>query len=175
MSLRNPGTEPGRALSDFGCGIFTGVNSLIAAATLKTHTRSMHSFEEPDFPKLPGKLLEDLSRITPSVDGDLTYWPCAARLKDGTGLVCVYVVPELPYIRHWGVYPQQDRGKSYISVADVDALAESSRRLPARLANKLYKSGESGMGRTIFTVVFADGFPSSLRCRQRCRFYPLSR
>jgi hypothetical protein len=117
----------------------------------------MHVLEKPDFPKLPDKLQEDLSTITPSVDGDLTYWPCAARLKDGTVLVCVYVVPEFPYIRHWGVYPQHDRGKSYISLADVDALAESPRQLPARFANKLYKSGESGIGYSIFTVVFAGG------------------
>ena len=38
-----------------------------------------------------------------------------------------------------------------------EALAESPRRLPAQFANKLYKSGESGMGYTIFTVIFADG------------------
>jgi hypothetical protein len=117
----------------------------------------MRSFDEPHFPKLPGKLREDLRTITPSMDGDLTYWPCAARMKDGTVLVCVYVVPEGPYIKHWGVYPQQDRGKSYISLSDVDALAESPRRLPAHFANKLYQCGESGMGYTIFTVVFADG------------------
>ena len=117
----------------------------------------MHSREKPNFPKLPDKLREDLSAITPSVDGDLTYWPCAARLKDGTVLVCVYVVPETPYIRRWGVYPQRDREKSYISLADVDSLGESPRRVPARFANQLYKSGESGMGYTIFTVVFADG------------------
>lgn len=117
----------------------------------------MPSFTKPDFPKLPDKLREDLKAIIPSEDGDLTYWPCAARMKDGTVLVCVYVVPEGPYLKHWGIYPQQDRGKSHISIADVDALAESPRRLPARFANKLYKSGESGMGYTIFTVVFADG------------------
>jgi hypothetical protein len=29
--------------------------------------------------------------------------------------------------------------------------------LPARFANKLYNAGESGMGYTIFTVVFSDG------------------
>ena len=116
----------------------------------------MRSFDNPHFPRLPDKLREDLGRITPSMDGDLTYWPCAARMKDGTVLVCVYVVPEGPYIRHWGVYPQQDPGKSYISLSDVEALAESPRRLPAEFANKLYKSGESGMGYIIFTVVFAD-------------------
>ena len=58
------------------------------------------------------------------------------------------------------IYPQQDHGKRYISVDDVDALAESPRHLPARFANKLYENRESGMGYTIFTVVFADG------CRQ---------
>jgi hypothetical protein len=89
----------------------------------------------PDIAKLSDKLRDDLSAITPSRDGDLTYWPCAARMNDGTVLVCVYVVPEGPYIKHWGVYPQQDRGKSHISVADVDALAESQRRMPARCAN----------------------------------------
>lgn len=112
---------------------------------------------KPHVPKLPDKLREDIKAITPSEGGDLTYWPCAARMKDGTVLVCVYVVPEGPYLKHWGIYPQQDRGKSHISIADVDALADSPRRLPARFANKLYKSGESGMGYTIFTVVFADG------------------
>jgi len=111
----------------------------------------------PHIPKLPDRLREDLNAITPSTDGDLTYWPCAAHMKDGTVFTCVYVLPEGPYIRQWGVYPHQDRGKSYISVADVDALAESPTRLPAPFANKLYKSGESGMGYTIFTVVFADG------------------
>ena len=111
----------------------------------------------PDIQKLPDKLQDDLKAITPSMDGDLSYWPCAARVKDGAVLECVYVVPEGPYIRHWGIYAQQDRGKRHISIVDVDALAESQSRLPAHFANKLYKSGESGMGYTIFTVVFADG------------------
>ena len=43
----------------------------------------------------------------------------------------------------------------------MNALAESPRRLPARFANKLYASGESGMGYKIFTVVFADGYHQS--------------
>lgn len=111
----------------------------------------------PHIPRFPDKLRDDLSAIAPSRSGDLPYWPCAARMKDGTVLACVYVVPEGPYIRHWGVYPQQDNGKRYISLSDVDSLADSPQRLPAQFANKLYKSGESGMGYTIFTVVFADG------------------
>src|SRR4051812_38281125 len=101
----------------------------------------MSSFEKPQFPKLPDKLREDLSTITPSADRELTYWQCAARLKDGTVLDCVYVVHKVPYIKLWGVYPQQDREKSYISVPDVDGLADSPTRLPARFANELYRSG----------------------------------
>jgi hypothetical protein len=78
-------------------------------------------------------------------------------MRDGAVLTCVYVVAEGPYIRNWGIYPQQDRGKSYISIGDVAALAESPIRLPAQFANRLYDAGESGMGYTIFTVIFADG------------------
>jgi hypothetical protein len=128
----------------------------------------------PHIPNLPDKLRDDLSAITPSRSGDLTYWPCAARMKDGTALVSVYVVPEGPYIKHWGIYPTQDRGKSHISVADVDALAESPRRLPAQFANKLYENGESGMGYTIFTVVFADGSRQAYSCGNAVDFvrYP---
>jgi hypothetical protein len=117
----------------------------------------MHSPDKMSFPKLPDNLREDLRAIAPSGDGDLLYFPCAARMRDGTVLACVYVVPEGPYIKHWRVYPQQDRGKSYISLSDVGAFAESPRRLPAKFANRLYQSGESGMGYTIFTVVFSDG------------------
>src|SRR5713101_2415096 len=117
----------------------------------------MTSLDRPPSPRLPDKLRQDLDSIPSSHDGDLTYWPCAARLKDGTVLVCVYVVAEDPYIKHWGIYPEQDHHKSYIYVSDVDAFAESPRRLPAQFANKLYANGESGMGYTIFTVVFSDG------------------
>jgi hypothetical protein len=108
-------------------------------------------------PKLPERLKHNLNALTPSRDRDLTYWPCAARLKTGTVLSCVYVVAERPYLKYWGVYPEQDPGKSCVSIADVDALEESPCRLPARFANKLYKSGESGMGYVIFTVVFTNG------------------
>ena len=78
-------------------------------------------------------------------------------MRDGTVFQCVYVVPEGPYIKVWGIYPQHDPGKSYISVSDVEAFAASPSRLPAQFANKLYENGESGMGYTIFTVVFSDG------------------
>ena len=117
----------------------------------------MKSPDRPPSPKLPDKLRKDLDTIPPSHDGDLNYWPCAAHLKNGTVLTCVYVVAESSYIKVWGVYPEQDRHKNHVSILSVDALAESPWRLPAKFANRLYENGESGMGYTIFTVVFSDG------------------
>jgi hypothetical protein len=69
----------------------------------------------------------------------------------------VYVVSEVTYIKNWGVYPGQDRNKTEILVSNVASLAESPSRLPPQFANELYKAGESGMGYTIFTIVFSDG------------------
>jgi hypothetical protein len=78
-------------------------------------------------------------------------------LKDGRVLDTVYIVPEMPYTKYWGVYPEDDKHKSWIRIEDIAQVAESPNRLPARFANEIYSQGESGMGYTIFTVVFGDG------------------
>jgi hypothetical protein len=41
----------------------------------------MRPLDKAQFLALPDKLREDLRAITPSMDGDLTYWPCSARMK----------------------------------------------------------------------------------------------
>jgi hypothetical protein len=63
----------------------------------------------------------------------------------------------MPYLRWWGVYPEDDRGKQSVNIKDVVKVENSPTRLPARFANQIYDHGESGMGYTIFTVVFSDG------------------
>jgi hypothetical protein len=111
---------------------------------------------------LPDVLRETLARIEPSKHGELLYFPCKALLKNGQVLAAVYVMPENPYLKAWGIYPEDDPAKSWIRIEDVVGLDESPNRLPARFANKLYKNGESGMGYCIFTIVFADEY------RQAC-------
>jgi hypothetical protein len=106
---------------------------------------------------LPEHVRLALESIEPSRDGDVLYYPCSVRLKNGESLQCVYIIPEIPYIRQWGIYPEDDRGKSWIRVEDVVQVKESRSRLPTRFANELYRHGESGMGYTIFTIVFSDG------------------
>ena len=100
---------------------------------------------------------EALKDIEPSQDGELVYYPCRAILKSGEACDTVYIVPEKPYIKYWGVYPENDSGKRWIRMEDIAEVEESPIRLPAQYANEIYKNGESGMGYTIFTVVFADG------------------
>lgn len=126
-------------------------NSKKLLFTLNDMTRSFDPFK---IEKLPDRLQEVLKTVPSSHDGDMTYWPCAVRLKDGRVLSCVYLASDRAYGRHWKLYPDRER---LISVTDIDSLFESPQRLPARLANKLYEYGESGMGYVIFTVVFADG------------------
>jgi hypothetical protein len=111
---------------------------------------------------LPDNVRLALESIESSRDGDVLYYPCAVRLKNGETLQCVYVIPEVPYMRQWGIYPEDDKGKSWIRIEDVAEVKESLTRLPARFATELYQHGESGMGYTIFTIVFRDGY------RQAC-------
>jgi hypothetical protein len=108
----------------------------------------------PEYPKLAAHLKSQLDAITPSVQGDLKYYPCLVRLKDGTEVDRVYLVAHVPDVGNWGAYPGQDAGKLQVRIEDVASLAESPSRLPAKLANELYLAGESGMGYIVFTVVF---------------------
>jgi hypothetical protein len=94
-------------------------------------------------------------------------------LKDGRQRECVYLVEEESYLEVWGVYPEDDAAKSSVRIEDVADLAESPRRLPAELADKLYRSGESGMGYMIFTVAFRDGGRLAVVTGNAVDFIPL--
>ncbi len=121
----------------------------------------------PKFPRLPPNLREQLSSIVPSRERDLDYYPCDACLHDdGTVVERVYVVSEIPYIKHWGLYPSDDPGKRGIPITEVASLSESRSRLPPQSANDLYAAGESEMGYSVFTVVFSSRFGPLRRKRQ---------
>jgi len=98
-----------------------------------------------------------LKTIEPSRAGELIYYPCRAVLKSGEACDTVYIVSEEPYLKYWGVHPENDPGKRWIRMEEIAEVQESPTRLPAQFANEIYRNGESGMGYTIFTVVFADG------------------
>ena len=106
---------------------------------------------------LPRHIQEALQGIEPTHDGDLTYFPCSTTLTSGDVLDTVYFMPERPVMKMWEVYLQTDGAKRLIRMESVTKVRDSPTRLPARFANELYQRGESGMGYTIFTVVFSDG------------------
>ncbi len=109
------------------------------------------------YPALPDHIRESLRTIAPSTDGPLEYFPCRVTLKNGEVLDTVYIEPEKPYLRSWGVYPENDKGKRSVPIEDVVNVEDSPTRLPAEFANQIYSKGESGMGYTVFVVEFTDG------------------
>lgn len=100
---------------------------------------------------------EALKTIEPSRDGEIVYYPCRAVLKSGEVFDAVYIVAEKLYVKHFGLYPENLPGKQWIRMEDIAEVQESPTRLPAKFANEIYRKGESRMGYTKFTVVFADG------------------
>ncbi len=111
----------------------------------------------PHTQKIPAALYEQLLQVEPSYDGGMEYRPCLVTLNDGRKVDCVYVVHEQQYIRHWGVWPEDDSGKQSLLIEYVSGIEESPSRLPPKIANKIYNAGESGMGYCVFTLVFTDG------------------
>ncbi len=89
------------------------------------------------------KITEAIHAIEPSHAGpDETYWPCSLVLSDGQ------VVPRAVcrVNRRWS-----DNG-DWINPENVSEVRPSPYRLPAALADKLYKAGESGMGYVIYIM-----------------------
>ena len=102
-------------------------------------------------------LSRDLLLVTPSRCYGMEYRPCQVMLWDGSVLDRVYVVKARPYLRSWGVAPEDDPGKSSIPIEAVRSLRESPYRLAPHLADKVYRAHESGMGYVVFQVILEDG------------------
>jgi hypothetical protein len=97
------------------------------------------------------EFIMQIEKISPSHAGpsghDQKHYPCRLMLLDGT------VVPR-------AICVEDHRGfttDSWIHPDNVASLEETSERMPAILASKLYAAGESGMGYQIFTMKFDDG------------------
>ncbi len=110
---------------------------------------------------LPKALSRQLRRVTPSHNGSVEYRPCAVVLRTGESLPRVYIVEESAYLEHWRVLPGEDSGRRAVCIESVKSVSESPYRLPASLANEVYRSGESGMGYYVFQVLFRNGVRQS--------------
>jgi hypothetical protein len=102
-------------------------------------------------------LKRELLSVEPSLDHGLEYRPCLVTLDDGRERDFVYVCAAEPWFDHWGVDPEDDTGKRSVPIGCVVKVRDSPSRLPARLANKMYRAGESAMGGCFFQLVLSDG------------------
>ena len=107
--------------------------------------------------KITSEQYHQLAKVPASRDGSLNYKPCQVKLKNGQTFDNVYIQEEKSYFEMWGVMPDQDSGKKYILIEDVQEVKESPNRLPPKLANKLYDAGESGMGYCLYKMILDNG------------------
>jgi len=109
------------------------------------------------YPQLPTDLVRQLRNIPATANYGVHYHPCRVVLTDGNAVDCVFMVDAEEYITTWGIWPDQDEGKSEISINDVVRIEASPYRLPVQFAQRLYDAGESGMGYVLFEILYRDG------------------
>jgi hypothetical protein len=117
----------------------------------------LYAAGDRDYPQLSPVLQAQLHAIEPTHDGMIEYFPCMVQLANGEQHDCIYVVDAKSYIRVWGAWPDEDRGKRALAVQDVVEIHPSPSRLPVQFARQMYAIGESAMGYCIFALQFADG------------------
>jgi len=92
--------------------------------------------------KASKEFLKQLDEIEPSISGAQEHRPCTLVLIDGTVVERAICVED-----HRGF-----RTDSWIHPDQVAKILPSNKRTPAKLATKLYKAGESGMGYQVFKM-----------------------
>lgn len=110
-----------------------------------------------DIKEISDKLKNQLLEVKPSRDWTMEYRPCKVKLNSGEILDRVYLSESEAYMKTWGVMPDQDSGKRYVLIEDIEEISESPFRMPVDLANKLYEAGESGMGYCLYKMKFDNG------------------
>ncbi len=93
------------------------------------------------------ELTRAMSCVQPTEHDGRVMRPCSLMLKDGRRIDRVICIEEAK------AFHEDD----WIHPAEIQSLAESPYRLPARLAEKLYDFGESGPGFYLFTIELTNG------------------
>jgi hypothetical protein len=130
----------------------------------------MEELAKREFPHLTPEQKKQLSLIESSTDGRLVYNPCDVILKNGELVECVYIVEAKSFFGLWGAWPDKAGGNNSVSIQDIVEIHESKSRLPAKIADIIYKAGgtrtgyllpratgESDNGYYVFQLAFKDG------------------
>ena len=135
-----------------------GVSGALAFASVPGLAGAAIDPREQQFPLITKPLAAELKAIEPSIHKQAKLYPCLATLTDGRQLDGVYMIDATTFLKL-----DDPNSRTVLPLSRVAHIEESPTRLPAKLANKIYRSGESAMGYYLFTLVFEDG--SHLPCR----------
>jgi len=124
------------------------------------------------YPTLSTKQRLQLIRIEPSVYLGLEYRPCRLTLRDGTLIERAYVVSAEQYHPVWGIWPEDDDGKSAVDIAEVADIAGSPERLPKRFADEVYGAKETMAGHHIFRLEWRDEYKQTYVTGSAVDFLP---
>jgi len=84
--------------------------------------------------------------------------PCSVVTRSGECIDRIYVIAADEWLYYWGPYPDSEMTPGFVvDVRDIAEISESPYRLPAGLAEQLYRMGETGMGYYEFTLFLQDG------------------
>ncbi|HXZ67475.1 MAG TPA: hypothetical protein VEH07_02700 [Alphaproteobacteria bacterium] len=135
-----------------------GVSAGLALSSVPRLARAAVDPKERQYPVITKLLAAELKGIEPSIRKHARLYPCLATLTDGRQLDGVYMIAAADFLKI-----EDPEARTVLPLGRVAHIEESPTRLPAKLANKIYRSGESAMGYYLFTLVFSDG--SHLPCR----------
>jgi len=113
--------------------------------------------EAEGVPVVGTHLRKQLETIEPSLAGSCEYRPCRVLLASREWRDCVYLVEAISYIENQGLWPWELPGWEYLPLDDVLQIENSPTRLPAVIATKIARAGETRMGYHVFTLLTADG------------------
>ena len=135
-----------------------GVSGGLALSSVPHWARAAADPREQQYPVITKLLATELKSITPSVKKQVKLYPCLATLTDGRQLDGVYMIAAGDFLKI-----EDPESRTVLPLGRVAHIEESPTRLPAKLADKIYRSGESAMGYYLFTLVFDNG--EHLPCR----------
>ncbi len=138
--------------------LLRGVSAALTVASAPALARAAIDPAEQKYPVITRALANELKSIEPSYAKHTKLYPCLATLTDGRQIDGVYMLDAGAFLKI------DDLGNRIVlPLARVAHIEDSPTRLPAKIADHIYRAGEYGMGYYVFTLVFADG--ARLPCR----------
>lgn len=135
-----------------------GGAAALSFASVPRAARAAIDPAEQKFPLITRALAAELKAIEPSITKHTKLFPCLATLTDGRQIDGVYMIDAGAFLK----IDDLSNG-TVLPLSRIAHIENSPTRLPAKIANQIYRAGEYGMGYYVFTLVFDDG--SHLPCR----------